>query len=128
MIEFRQKDFSRIPKDAETKLADKLKTLKKNTKEAAKNPISVAALSVSTLNLANNSYRRKQDKKYQSAQVEATERLTRALEEDARLREGTKAAAKKYRKSVQDVADNSFSAEPVTPSGIMAKFRGKRND
>lgn len=128
MIEFRQKDFSKSPKElykaVEKVIKDKetRKVFNKKVKEGLKKgatPIAITSLGISTLNLVNNTKRRYQDKKFQTNQVQATNNLTKAIEDFTEKDKKVKKAARDYKKSVKDVADSSLN-DPAT-----VIFRGK---
>ena len=95
MIEFRQKTFN-------NKI---LTSIKKGA-----NPITITSLGISSLSLANNIKRRKQDKKYQTAQIQATEELAKAINEELD-RKSTKKATRKFKRSVK----NTIKAKNSNP-------------
>lgn len=96
MIQFREKIYSSSTKNIK-------KYLKDNKGKIFTGAVSVASLGLGVGNFATNQKRIKQDKKYQEKQVAATERLTKALVAEARVREKeTILAAKNFEDKVNN--------------------------
>lgn len=109
MIKFREKRYSLL--SGKTK-----KAIEKNKKNIFTGAVSLASLGIGISNFATNQKRIKQDKKYQEKQVAATERLTKALVAEAKLREKeTILAAKNY--------DTKVNNKPYIESTVGEKVQ-----
>ena len=87
-------------------------------------PIAIASLTLSGVNAATNIQRRKQDKKFQREQAEATSRLAEAIEESPEFSKKVKKAAREKKKADIGMKNNSECTQ-MDDIKSMIQFREK---